>query len=188
MFAEAVHEPAFALAEALIEGMRNPRLTRVFFSDNGSTGVEVAVKMALRTARVRYGWDARSKIGIVGLKGSYHGDTMGAMDCSEPSTFNEKVEWYEGKGVWLDSPTILCKSGKWVVEVPEALRPYTGKGQAFASLAGVFDVSAREAKGDHKAYEEYIESVLEHHVAMGCKFGALILEPMVMGAGGMLLV
>lgn len=77
MFAEAVHQPALALAEALLAGVgpENPRLRRVFFSDDGSTGVEVAVKMALRAARVRYYGDdgAGQKLEIIGLKGGYHG-------------------------------------------------------------------------------------------------------------------
>ena len=80
MFAEAIHEPALALTENLLSGMRNPRLSRVFFSDNGSTGCEVAVKMGLRAASVRYGWGPEEKLGVLGLKGSYHGDTIGVMD------------------------------------------------------------------------------------------------------------
>ncbi|KAK4174799.1 putative Adenosylmethionine-8-amino-7-oxononanoate aminotransferase [Triangularia setosa] len=111
MFAEAVHEPALALAETMLSGMRNERLKRVFYSDNGSTGVEVAVKMALGASRGRYrhGWEGegmKKKAGVIGLKGSYHGDTMGAMDCSEPGVYNERVEWYEGKGAWLESPGV----------------------------------------------------------------------------------
>lgn len=51
MFAEAVHEPALRLAETLLRDMGNSRLTRVFYSDNGSTGCEVAIKMAMRAAK-----------------------------------------------------------------------------------------------------------------------------------------
>lgn len=80
MFAEAVHQPALALAEKLLAGVGgdNSRLSRVFFSDDGSTGVEVAVKMALRAARVRYYGDdgAGQKLEIVGLKGGYHGESL----------------------------------------------------------------------------------------------------------------
>lgn len=191
MFAEAIHEPALALAEALLEGMQNPRLSRVFYSDNGSTGVEVAVKMGLRAARVRYGWAADVPVGIIGLKGGYHGDTMGAMDCAEPSVFNEKVEWYEGKGVWLDYPTVICAGGTWVVELPEAMRnegvDQQSKSLQFKSLAEVFDIESREAQ-QVKFYEDYIQKELKRHVSQGRKFGALLMEPVVIGAGGMLLV
>jgi dethiobiotin synthetase/adenosylmethionine--8-amino-7-oxononanoate aminotransferase len=99
MFAGTVHEPALRLTELLLEYHQNPRLAKVFFTDNGSTGMEVALKMALRASSERYGWDHHSHdIEILGFKGSYHGDTMGVMDCAEPSTYNEKVEWYRPRG------------------------------------------------------------------------------------------
>lgn len=188
MFAEAVHEPALALAENLLADMGNPRFERVFFSDNGSTGCEVAIKMALRAARVRYGWGPDAKLGILGLKGSYHGDTIGAMDCAEPCTYNEKVEWYEGKGFWFDYPTVNCVEGKWRVDVPADLKEHLGQGEAFESLAGVFDVKSREEDETCRKYERYIEATLEKLQRQGRKFGALMMEPIVLGAGGMLLV
>lgn len=188
MFAEAIHEPALALAETLLRGMRNPRLTRAFYSDNGSTGVEVALKMGLRAARVRYGWAADDRIGVLGLKGGYHGDTMGAMDCAEPSTYNEKVEWYEGKGFWFDYPSVKCTGGKWVVQVPNSLEDRLSDRQEFASLAELFDVEAREREGQAVAYQRYIVDTLKTLQEQGRKFGCLVMEPIVLGAGGMVFV
>jgi bifunctional dethiobiotin synthetase / adenosylmethionine---8-amino-7-oxononanoate aminotransferase len=99
MFAGAIHQPALELAQKLLDGHENPNLAKVFYSDNGSTANEVAIKMALRSSCQRYGWDhSEHDIEILGLQRSYHGDTMGAMDCSEPGTYNEQVEWYEPKG------------------------------------------------------------------------------------------
>ncbi|KAJ1327008.1 bifunctional dethiobiotin synthetase [Microdochium nivale] len=188
MFASSVHEPALALAEALLENMRNPRLTRVFYSDNGSTGCEVATKMALRAARVRYGWSARDKVGILGLRGSYHGDTMGAMDCSEPGVFNEKVEWYTGKGHWLDFPTVRCVDGGWRVDVPSSLHADLGsEGETFGSLDAVFRLDERVGGATHRLYQSHILRELQRLVGEGHKFGALMLEPVVLGAGGMIL-
>ncbi|KAI8306585.1 Bifunctional dethiobiotin synthetase/7 8-diamino-pelargonic acid aminotransferase [Colletotrichum sp. SAR11_59] len=187
MFASAVHEPALALAETLLKGLENPRLSRVFYSDNGSTGMEVAVKMGLRAARVRYGWEANDKLEILGLKGSYHGDTMGAMDSTEPSVFNEKVEWYEGKGFWFDYPYVLCKDGEWQVQVPEALQADLGTGQTFSTLSDVFNVTGREQAQQQDAYEKYIVKVLTRLRDQGRKFGALVMEPVILGAGGMIM-
>lgn len=186
MFAEGIHEPALALAETLLRGLKNPRLTRVFYSDNGSTGCEVAVKMALRAARNRYGWSANDKLGILGLKGSYHGDTIGAMDCSEPGPFNEKVEWYEGKGFWFDFPTIRCSGRKWHVDVPEVLQQELGTGSQFDTLQEVLDVKARSGSAAFSQYKKYIHRVLEALRSKGAKFGALMLEPVILGAGGMI--
>lgn len=187
MFASAVHEPALALAEALLHRLRNPRLARVFYSDNGSTGMEVAVKMGLRAARVRYGWDASDKLEILGLRGSYHGDTMGAMDSTEPSVFNDKVEWYEGKGFWFDYPSVMCKNGEWEVQVPAALRDDLGSGSKFRTLSDVFDVEGREQALEQVAYEKYILKVLTRLRNQGREFGALVMEPVILGAGGMIM-
>ncbi|KAI1504477.1 bifunctional dethiobiotin synthetase/adenosylmethionine-8-amino-7-oxononanoate aminotransferase [Biscogniauxia marginata] len=189
MFAEAIHEPALALAELLLQGMENPKLARTFYTDNGSTGCEVAIKMALRASRLRYGWDAGSKdMGIIGLKGSYHGDTIGAMDCAEPNVYNEKTEWYKGKGFWFDYPTVRCVNARWLVDVPDTLREHLGEGDEFGSLSQVFDLEAREQGDQGWKYARYIEGVLKDLQRSNRKFGALVLEPVVLGAGGMILV
>ena len=83
MFAGCTHPPAVDLAERLI-GLLPSGITRVFYSDNGSTAVEVAVKLA-----VQY-WINRSepqRRTIVALHHAYHGDTVGAMSVSEDSVF-----------------------------------------------------------------------------------------------------
>lgn len=188
MFASSIHRPAAELSTTLLRGAQNPRFSRVFFSDNGSTGIEVALKMGLRAAKVRYGWAAEEKLGVVGLKGSYHGDTIGAMDCAEPSGYNEKVEWYDGKGHWFDYPTVLCVDGKWRVNVPEELKQALGEDADFGSLSDIFDVDGREQKGHHLRYEAFIRETLERLQKQGRRFGSVIIEPVVLGAGGMALV
>lgn len=188
MFAGYIHEPAMTLATTLLDSMDNPRVNRVFYSDNGSTGTEVAVKMGLRAARLRYGWGADQKLGVLGLKGGYHGDTIGAMDMAEPCAFNEKIEWYEGKGYWFDYPTVLCKNGEWTVSVKDELSDDLGNSRTYRSLSSIFDVEAREQRGEHRQYEEYIVETLATLQQRDLKFGSLIIEPVVLGAGGMELV
>ncbi|ODA83832.1 hypothetical protein RJ55_02348 [Drechmeria coniospora] len=188
LFAASAHAPALELAETLLNGMRNPRLNRVFYSDNGSTGTEVAAKMALRAARLRYGWPVDARLGMLALRGGYHGDTMGAMDMAEPSAFNEKVEWYEGKGYWFDYPSILCVNGAWTVTAPAGLTKDLGHPTSYHSLAAIFDLDRRESRGEHEGYEMYIRKVLSTLQRQGRTFGSLIIEPVVVGAGGMELV
>lgn len=83
MFAGFTHRPAVELAERLVKVL--PRgLTRVFYSDNGSTAVEVAMKLALQY------WGNRgeaSRRRFIALHHGYHGDTVGAMSASEDSLF-----------------------------------------------------------------------------------------------------
>ncbi|THY68192.1 PLP-dependent transferase [Aureobasidium pullulans] len=184
MFAGAAHEPAVSLSETLLQNIGNPRLSKVFFSDNGSTGMEVAVKMALKAASKRYGWSPDDEVLILGLKGSYHGDTIGTMDLSEPSTYNKKVEWYSGRGHWFDFPLVKMQRGKWIVEPPAGMEEEFGPTRSFSSLDEVFALSGRKADADR--YEAYIKTSLEALTAEGKKFGALIMEPVILGAGGML--
>ncbi|KAI4731745.1 PLP-dependent transferase [Aureobasidium sp. EXF-10728] len=184
MFAGAAHEPAVSLSETLLQNIGNPRLSKVFFSDNGSTGMEVGVKMALKAASKRYGWSPDDEILILGLKGSYHGDTIGTMDLSEPSTYNKKVEWYSGRGHWFDFPLVKMQAGKWIVEPPAGMEEEFGPVRSFSSLDEIFALSGRKA--DAERYESYIKTSLEALTAEGKKFGALIMEPVILGAGGML--
>ncbi|KAJ5698932.1 hypothetical protein N7462_000937 [Penicillium macrosclerotiorum] len=188
MFAGAVHEPALSLADRLLKTLDNPRFTKVFYTDNGSTGMEVAVKMGLRVSCDRYGWDAtEEQISILGLKGSYHGDTIGVMDCSEPSTYNKKVEWYRGRGHWFDFPLVKMVNGTWKIEVPEELQADLGSDAEFKSLNTVFDLDTRVNSEAAQRYKSYIHRTIEDLVKrQGMKFGALILEPVILGAGGML--
>lgn len=187
MFAGAVHEPALTLAQTLIRGMRNPRLSKVFYTDNGSTGMEVAVKMALRATAVREGWSSeKDEVLILGLKGSYHGDTIGAMDCSEPSIFNKKVEWYRGRGYWFDFPQVKMIKGQWIVEMPEELQKELGGKQDFRSLDEIFAFEDRKFQAQQ--YREYFDRVLSRLRKEGKKLGALMMEPLLLGAGGMMFV
>ena len=83
MFAGCTHPPAVELAERLV-ALLPSGLTRVFYSDNGSTAVEVAVKLATQYW-VNKGEPHRNA--FVTLHHAYHGDTVGAMSVSEDSIF-----------------------------------------------------------------------------------------------------
>ncbi len=88
LFAGATHEPAVQLAEELVCEAPDG-LTRVFYSDNGSTAVEVALKMAYHRW-VRAGQPERTV--FLALEGSYHGDTFGAMSVGDRVPFFEPYE------------------------------------------------------------------------------------------------
>jgi len=97
LFAGATHPPAVELAEELcaLTG-----LDRVFYSDNGSTAVEVALKMAYQYWRNR----GEKRTRFLALEHAYHGDTVGAMSVSGVALFREafrdllfEVDRYEGE-------------------------------------------------------------------------------------------
>lgn len=84
IFAGFTHEPGAKLSAALIEHAP-AGLQRVFFSDDGSTSVEVAVKIALQYWRHR----GQRRTVIAALENAYHGDTFGAMSVSARGLFTE---------------------------------------------------------------------------------------------------
>ena len=75
IFAGFTHEPAEQLARKLLAHLPES-LTRVFFSDNGSTAVEVALKMAYQ---YWYNQGETQRTTFISFEGGYHGDTLGAM-------------------------------------------------------------------------------------------------------------
>lgn len=81
IFAGFTHEPAEILARKLLAHLPQS-LTWVFFSDNGSTAVEVALKMAYQ---YWYNQGEKQRTKFISFEGGYHGDTLGAMSVGGSS-------------------------------------------------------------------------------------------------------
>lgn len=88
MFAGCTHRPAAILAEKLVQELPSG-LRRIFYSDNGSTAVEVALKMALQYWS-NQGQSQRKT--FITLDHAYHGDTVGAMSASAASLFTASFQ------------------------------------------------------------------------------------------------
>ncbi|RJP22256.1 MAG: adenosylmethionine--8-amino-7-oxononanoate transaminase [Deltaproteobacteria bacterium] len=149
LFAGATHEPAVRLAERL-SAVAPPGLSRVFFSDNGSTAVEVALKMSLQYWRnVGRG----EKTEFVCLDRGYHGDTTGCMSVSGVDAFLSAFRPILFPARRVPSPNCYrCPAGK----------VYPG---CDVSCAGSLRDALAEGAG---------------------KVAAVILEPLLLGAGGMI--
>ncbi|KAG1723368.1 pyridoxal phosphate-dependent transferase [Suillus paluster] len=196
MFPQATHLPALKLAERLLQGPGKGWASRAFFSDNGSTGMEVALKMALRSFIVSSGLELSSaekkSLGVIGLRGSYHGDTIGTMDACEEGVYT--CEWHEAKGYWFEPPTVSIRQGQVAVTLPPALSSLTGDQQhqaveSFETLSLVYDVEQRLTSPLAKHYRHYLEkNICNLQADNSRKLAALVLEPIVMGAGGMIFV
>jgi len=83
IFAGFTHEPAVNLAEKILKILPG-NFSKVFYSDNGSTATEVAIKMSLQYWMNK---DEGNRNKILAFHHSYHGDTFGAMSVSERGTF-----------------------------------------------------------------------------------------------------
>lgn len=105
IFTQFTHRPAIELAERLI-ALLPAGFSKIFYSDNGSTAVEVAVKMALQ-----YWWNQQAspdevpkRNKIIAFNGSYHGDTFGAMSLSDRSVFTLAFRDKLFEPVFIDTP------------------------------------------------------------------------------------
>ena len=87
IFAGATHPKAVEIAERIV-GVLPDGFSKVFFSDNGSTAVEVAIKMCYQF------WHNKGadKKRFLAIEGSYHGDTFGAMSVGQRGYFNKPFE------------------------------------------------------------------------------------------------
>jgi dethiobiotin synthetase/adenosylmethionine--8-amino-7-oxononanoate aminotransferase len=191
MFPQATHLPALKLSEKLVhDGPGKGWAARAFISDNGSTGMEVALKMALRTyiARHKLGdMEACKKqdLGILGLQGSYHGDTIGAMNACEAGDGVYTCEWHQAKGYWMDPPTISMRKGTFTISLPSALSSDIPQTDLTGSLQRLYNVSARLNTDLANHYRRWITEKLTALRAASTPVAALVLEPLVLGAGGM---
>ena len=88
LFSDGTHPTAVTLAKQLVALLPDP-LTRIFYSDNGSTAVEVALKMAYQ---YWYNRDQPERRRFIGFEGAYHGDTFGAMAAGKSSGFYRPFE------------------------------------------------------------------------------------------------
>ena len=105
IFAEFTHEPAEALARGLLTVLP-PGLSHVFFSDSGSTSVEVALKMALGYWRHR----GQPRARLLVLEHGYHGDTVGTMSVGERGLFTQTYEPLLFQVESLPFPAAGCES------------------------------------------------------------------------------
>ncbi len=143
--------PAILLAEKLV-ALAPRRLSRVFYSDSGSTAVEIALKIAFQYWQQK--GRLKSKTGFISLKDAYHGDTIGSVSVGGIDLFHQMYRPLLFPTTKIESPYCYrCPLGK--------TRPACRLACADAAEATIRKQSANTA--------------------------ALIIEPLVQGAAGMLL-
>jgi adenosylmethionine-8-amino-7-oxononanoate aminotransferase len=148
------HVPAIELAERLVALTPEP-LTRVFFSDSGSTAVEVAIRMAFQYWR-QVGKPEKTR--FVTLVEAYHGDTIGSVSLGFSDPFHRGYE------------AITFEVEKF--RPPFLQRPIDGRNSCDdAALTTAAAASIQE-----------LAAILEHDAA---HIAAVFIEPLVQGAAGM---
>lgn len=100
IFAGFTHEPAIQLSENLLNLLPTNQ-HKVFYSDNGSTAVEVALKMCIQFAHNQ----GQKKSKMLAFKNAYHGDTFGAMSVSGRSLWTKPFGEMLFEVIFIDTPT-----------------------------------------------------------------------------------
>jgi len=112
MFSDFTHEPAVKLSEELIKILPKNQ-NKIFFSENGSTSVEVGIKMALQ---YHFNKDERRDT-FIAFENGFHGDTFGAMAVSGLSVYNGPFEDF-----LMDIKRIPTPDGNNTQEILEQLK------------------------------------------------------------------
>jgi len=146
IFAGFTHEPAVQLAETLLQ-LLGGHFSKVFYSDNGSTAIEIALKMAYQ---YWYNQGEKQRKRFIAFECAYHGDTFGAMAVGKSSGFYTPfedllftVDSFAYPATWLNDPEIEQKE------------------------------------------KIILEKLSQHLEKYGKETAAMIIEPLVQGAGGM---
>ncbi len=176
-FLGLTHEPAILLAKELVD-IAPKGLSRVFYSDNGSTSVEVALKMAYQYWVQKNGKTSRTE--FLALENSYHGDTLGSVSVGGIRLFHSKFRPLLFKARFAMSPYCYrCPFRKKDASYAGRCRTNAGDAPAAAPKPG----DRREGTGCKWECLGSVETKLREGKN---RLAAMVVEPLVQGASGMI--
>jgi len=153
IFADFLHPQAKRLAERL---SKLTKLERLFFSDNGSTAVEVALKIAYQSWQNQ----GETRTQIIAFEGAYHGDTFGAMALGERNIFNENfdnlmfpVKRAPWPSTWINDDEVERKENEAIQKLITLLKVPT--------VAVILEPLVQGAGGMNMVRPEFIKKVSE---------------------------
>jgi len=158
--------PSIELAKKLVE-ITPKGLNKVFYSDNGSTAVEIALKMAFQY------WQNldRRKKKFITLVNAYHGDTIGSVSVGGIDLFHKMYKPLLFKSLKAPSPDCYHCPEKCDLREPAAKR-----------RGSIYEELRRSVSGSEPCLNELEKIMKQHHQ----EIAAMIVEPMVQAAAGML--
>ncbi len=162
IFADFTHEPAARYAARLAAELPGD-LDRVFYSDDGSTAVEVALKMALQYF-ANLGQTGRTR--LLAFEGAYHGDTVGAMSVGRSSGYFRAwagmlfpVDLLPYPTTWIGDETVEAKEAQALAALEQAL--------ADDVAAVIVEPLVQGASGMRMCREGFLRAVAERVQAAG---------------------
>ncbi|MCB4756579.1 MAG: adenosylmethionine--8-amino-7-oxononanoate transaminase [Elusimicrobia bacterium] len=171
------HTPAILLAKKLV-ALAPRGLTRCFYSDNGATAVEIALKMAFQYGVQTSGGRSMKRAEFLALRGSYHGDTLGSVSVGGIETFHSKFKPLLFKAHFAMAPYCYrCPFNRKNVShrfrLGEKVRHVPRPGER------------REETGCRWECLADVERILKQRPG---KIAGAIIEPVVQGAAGMIVM
>ena len=163
------NEPASRLAEKLVKlanqkyTIANPKLAKVFFSDDGSTALEVALKLAYEFTRRTRGKSVKPR--FLSLAGAYHGDTIGAVSLGHIDLFHKAY-------------------GGMLFPTDQVMSPYCYR--CPFNRAKPERADARDYRRCHWECVSQVEKKFAAQKNKGNPYAAFVFEPRLQGAAGMI--
>ncbi|MEX1063010.1 MAG: adenosylmethionine--8-amino-7-oxononanoate transaminase [Balneolaceae bacterium] len=156
IFANFSHQPAERFAERLAARLPG-QLNRIFYSDNGSTSIEVALKVACQY------WHntGRSRKRFIAFEGAYHGDTLGAMSAGSRSVFTRvyddfmfEVDYLSYPETWIGDKTVEDRENDILDQLEKKLKGDPG------SVAGIIiEPLVQGVAGMRMCREEFLQKL-----------------------------
>jgi len=154
-FSDFTHSQAVILAERLLKHLPSNQ-SKIFYSDNGSTSVEVALKMA-----IQYHHNiGKPKRKIIAFENGYHGDTFGSMSVAERNVFNTPFSPFLFEVILIPVP-VRGKEQNTFIKLEQALKDD-------AACAFIFEPLVQGAGGMVMYEAEYLEKMLQLCKAHEC--------------------
>ncbi len=173
MLAGFTHEPAIELAERLA---KLTGLGHAFYASDGASAVEIALKMSFHFWR-NSGKSSKQK--FVSLKGSYHGETLGALSVTDVAIFRDAYGPLLNNNLIVDFPSYVARPRKGV-SVEKPISTGVSKHNGSKTLPSLpFGACCPECVVDAGVQLERLFETRADEIA------ALIVEPLVQGAAGM---
>ncbi|EKV30887.1 Adenosylmethionine-8-amino-7-oxononanoate aminotransferase [Caenispirillum salinarum AK4] len=180
IFAGHTHEPAIRISASLAEILPGG-LNKVFFSDNGSTAVEVAMKAASQYFLNKGDVDRRR---FIAFDGGYHGDTVGAMSAGVSSNFFDAwremlfpVDILPVPTTWIGDDTIEAKEAEALTALDAHLEAHGGE-----TVACIIEPLVQGASGMRMHRPEFLRAMVARMKAAGV---LVILDEVMTGFGRM---
>lgn len=186
MFAGLTHDPAINLGKRLLKLL--PYMEHIFYADSGSVATEVSLKMALQYQRAR---QRPERTNFLTVRSGYHGDTWNAMSVCDPDGMHTVFGKAMQQRLFAANPetpfpgsTVFSKKRPHYATTPaDSTAPADATAGAAAAVAGAVQTAAAPGHTFNCHDLDDITAMVESRQS---EIAAVILEPVVQGAGGML--